>query len=382
MKQFLKRFMLMTVVLLLLGTVGCSSSQPEPDYTVPPEALSAGSPYKYHFEQLDPVEKHAYNAVLSAVGTFPQEIKVPVLTQEQLHDFYTALLHDNPSLFYLGNTPTVRQSKKSAVFYPQYIMNLADYEAMLRKCDAAAEEIVRQAREKTTDFEKELVVHDALIAQCSYSDSEDNLYKRSVYGVLCGGSAACEGYAKTAKYVFDRLSIPCYVVVGESTPPGAQTQTHMWNIVQIDGEWYHLDLTWDDPVLEKGGDMISYTYFNVNDRQIGATHTQYKSVNACTATAQNYFVHERLSFVDYGVAEQERTVEIGVRQLSLDSDGFQLKFASQESFEKAKKVLFEDQKIYELLTKMRDRADVEIFTDRVSYFCTESTCTIEIIVER
>lgn len=382
MKRLIKLISILSVGLLLLGTVGCSSSQPEPDYTVPPEALSVGSAYKYHFEQLDPVEKHAYNAVLSAVGSFPQEIKVPVLTQEQLHDFYTALLHDNPSLFYLGTKPTVRQTKKSAVFYPQYIMNLTDYEAMLRKCDAAAEKILTAAREKETDFEKELVVHDALVANCSYSDSEDNLYKRSVYGVLCGGSAACEGYAKTAKYLLDRLSIPCYVVVGESTPPGAQTQSHMWNIVRIDGEWYHLDLTWDDPVLEKGGDMISYAYFNVTDRQIGATHTQYTSVNACTATAQNYFVHERLSFVDYGAAEKERTVEIGVRQLKLGSDGFQLKFASQDSFDKAKQTLFEKEAIYELLAKIRDRADVKIATDRVSYFCTESTYTIEIIVER
>lgn len=382
MKQILRRVLLAGLAVLLVGTAGCGLSEPEQDYSEPPQELSVGSPYKYHYARLEPVEQHAYNAVLSAIGEFPQEIKVPVLTQEQLHNFYTALLYDNPALFYLGSSPTVRQSKKSAVFCPQYLMNAADYASMLRKCDAAADTILTLAEEKETDFEKERVVHDLLIAQCSYSESDNNPYKSSVYGVLSAGSAACEGYAKTAKYLLDRLSIPCYVVVGNSTPPGSRTQAHMWNIVQIGGEWYHLDLTWDDPVLEKGGDVISYSYFNVTDSQLRATHTDYESENACTATEQNFFVHERLAFVDFGAAEKARTVEIAVQMLELGSDGFQLKFGSQSGFEKAQTVLFEDEGIYELLQKIREASGAEFATDRVSYFCTESNRTIDIILER
>lgn len=382
MKHFFRRVLVAGLALLLAGTAGCALSEPAQDYSEPPQQISAGSPYKYHYAQLEPVEQYAYNAVLSVIDTFPQEIKVPVLTKEQLHNFYTALLYDNPALFYLGNSPTVRQTRKSAVFCPQYIMDAADYASMLRKCDAAADKILHRAQETDTDFEKERVVHDLLIAQCSYSEKDSNLYKSSIYGVLSAGSAACEGYAKTAKYLLDKLSIPCYVVTGSSTPPGSLTQAHMWNIVQIDGDWYHLDLTWDDPVLEKGGNLISYAYFNVTDSQIRATHTDYESVNACTATQQNYFVRERLAFVDFGAAEQERTVALAVRMLDLGSDGFELKFGSQSGYETAQQVLFENEKIYELLQKIKDASGSEFATDRVSYFCTESDRTIDIILER
>ena len=75
-------------------------------------------------------------------------------------------------------------------------------------------------------------------------------------------------------------------------------------------------------------------------------------------------------------------MEIAVQMLELGSDGFQLKFGSQSGFEKAQTVLFEDEGIYELLQKIREASGAEFATDRVSYFCTESNRTIDIILER
>lgn len=367
------------VIVLLVGLTACGQ-EPTPEFSV--NVPEQGSPCKYHFEQLTAVEKQAYNAVLEKIQQFPEQIEVPKLTKEELSNFYTALLYDNPVLFFLGNAPSVRQSSKHSYFVPEYLMGEQDYNAMLRKCESIAEKILSSAKRQPTDFDKELTVHDLLVNQCSYNDDNTDDYRNSIYGALCGSSAGCEGYAKTAKYLLDQLDIPCYVITGKSTPPGSQTQSHMWNVVQIGGEYYHLDLTWDDPVLEKGGNVISHTYFNVDDASIRKTHSEYKNMNPCLEMTDNYFVHEHLLFMDYGAPERERTVSVAVDALQRGSDGFQLKFVSEAAYLKAQTALVDEGGIYSLLSEINEELTSKIATDRVYYFCTDSERTFEIVVER
>ena len=307
-------------LLLVFGLAGCVFSRDAaPDFSGEAAAIADGSPVKHYFEQLDDTEKHAYNAILSEVRLFPERIAVPTLTNDQLNNLYTALLYDNPELFFLDRTSSVRQSNKTAYFYPKYKMGQADYEAMLQKCIDVADKLAEEARQQPTEFAKELLVHDKLIAMCRYSENQAYAYRNTIYGVLCGGNAACEGYARTAKYLLDRLGIPCYVVTGHSTPPGSATQSHMWNIVKLDGKFYHLDLTWDDPVLENGENLIRHTYFNVTDSALSKSHTGYAGADACTAIDDNYFVHEHLLFADWGEAERQRTVEIAAESIAAGS---------------------------------------------------------------
>ena len=371
------------VIALAAGAAGCSfSREPAPDFSGKPEAVSAGSPVKHYFEMLDDTEKHAYNAILSEVHTFPQRIAVPTLNSAQLNHIYTALLYDNPELFFLERTSSVQQSKQWAYFYPKYRMGITDYEAMLEKCAAVADKIAQEAAQKETLFDKELIVHDRLLAMCRYSDNSAYAYRNSIYGVLCNGNAACEGYAKAAKYVLDRIGIPCYLVTGQSTPPGSASQSHMWNIVQLDGKFYHLDLTWDDPVLENGENLIRHTFFNVTDSVISATHSGYSGADACTAIDDNYFVHEHLLFADWGEAERQRTVDIAVAGISAGSEGFQLRFGNKTAYDKAKSDLFAQNGMAALLQMIRDKYEMVYAVDHTSYVPDDKNYLIDVILEK
>ena len=374
---------LLLALLLLLGAAGCGLSREEaPDFSGEPTALGDGSPVKHYFEGLDNTEKHAYNAVLSAVRAFPQRIAVPKLTSEQLNRMYTALLYDNPELFFLGRSPSVRQNKQWAYFYPQYLMGQADYEAMLKKCADVADKIAAEAEKKETAFDKELLVHDKLIAMCRYSENQAYTYRSTIYGVLCGKNAACEGYAKAAKYLLDRLKIPCYVVAGHSTPPGSASQSHMWDVVELDGKYYHLDLTWDDPVLEDGQNLIRHTYFNVTDGVIGKTHSGYSGTDACTAIDDNYFVHEHMVFADWGEAERQRTVDVAAASIEAGSEGFQLRFGNEKAYEKAKGDLFGGNGVYALLQQIHDKTEMTYAVDHASYLFGDDDYTIDVILEK
>ena len=372
-------------VLLAFGAAGCAFSREEaPDFSGEAQELADGSPFKHYFRGLDNTEKHAYNAILSGVRSYPQRIAVPTLTNEQLSRTYTALLYDNPELFFLSRSSAVRQNKGWAYFLPKYEMGRDDYEAMLKKCADVADRIVEEASQKATAFEKELLIHDKLIAMCRYSENESLSFRDTVYGVLCGGSASCEGYAKTAKYLLDRLRIPCYVVIGQSTPPGSSTQTHMWNIVELNDRYYHLDLTWDDPVLESGQNLIRHTYFNVSDSAIARTHAGYSGTDACASIDDNYFVYKHLLFADWDDAERERSVEIAAQSIQAGSEGFQLRFSNETAFDKAMEDLFGQSKngVNGILQQVREKVGKSFAIDHTSYVQDKENYIIDVILEK
>ncbi len=374
---------LLLCLLLAAASGGCALfTQSAPDFSGDTAEIPEGSPYKHYFKRLSDAERMAYNAILSEIYAFPQRIEIPLLTRDELNEMYSALLNDNPDLFFLTGESVMRQIKKRSYIYPTYRMGIADYDAMSSKCGRIAAQILDDARKKDSDFDRERLIHDRLIAACSYSDDEADLYRSTIYGVLCGAEAACEGYAKTAKYLLDALDIPCFVVLGNSTPPGSRTQSHMWNAVQLDGEWYHLDLTWDDPVLEKGGDLIRYSFFNVTDEVIGKTHKDYDTGVACSATKDNFFVREKLLFTAFGDEEMKQAVSFAAQLLDAGSDGFQLRFADKSAYESAQKALFDEGAIYSLLKQIEKKTAQSFATDQGTYFTTDEDYTIEILPVR
>ncbi len=385
MKRFLNILSMVLAVSVLFVTASCSLTGvdgPSKDYSaVTAEKLSVGGYTKYYFDRLDNLEKHAYNNILSSVKAFPERIEIPVLTEESLNTVYSAVLNDNPELFFLDKTCSAENYGDVAYFYPKYCMTASDYDAMYRNCVDAANEIVKKASEYHFTFERERVVHDEIIANCEYSDNTDNIYKNSIYGVLIYKSASCEGYAKTAKYLFDLMKTESYVITGNSYSPSGALQPHMWNIINLGGNYYHLDLTWDDPVTTDGLPMIFYTYFNLSDEAIGKTHFDFENSNVCFETADYFFNYERLMFDDFGRDEKKLAADFAAQIIVKGSNGFQLCFETDEAFDEAVYELLEKEEIYSLLEDIKEASQKDFATDRVAYVLNEDYNIIEIIID-
>jgi len=119
-----------------------------------------------------------------------------------------------------------------------------------------------------TDLQKEKAVHDYIVNNTRYDKINYNKgtvpdKSYSPYGVLIKGTAICEGYAKATALLLNMAGIESMVVSGGG---------HAWNIVKIDGKYYHLDTTWDDPVSSSGENILRYDYFNLSDEEIGKDH--------------------------------------------------------------------------------------------------------------
>ena len=135
------------------------------------------------------------------------------------------------------------------------------------------------------DYQKELLIHDYIIEHCTYRESSDSKAQYTAYGCLVQGEAVCEGYAESARLLFQAAGLESYYVEGAGT-----SANHAWNCVQIDGQFYWVDLTWDDPVPEVGeAETLDHKYFNLTDSQLNEDHSwQYAKYPSCVSTTWNY----------------------------------------------------------------------------------------------
>lgn len=156
--------------------------------------------------------------------------------------------------------------------------------------------IICKKVQSLSDYDKLIFFHDYLLRFCSYTLDAKNPF--SAYGCLIDGKAVCEGYSKAFSILCLNAGIPCINVIGNADDGNTENQAHMWNMVKLDGRWYHIDVTWDDPKGIFDSDYLKYDYFNVNDEMINTDHEMIKSVYMSYPIAnslqQNYFVKNGL----------------------------------------------------------------------------------------
>ncbi|MER1986952.1 MAG: transglutaminase domain-containing protein [Solibacillus sp.] len=128
------------------------------------------------------------------------------------------------------------------------------------------EQIVQAMPKGLTDAEKVKYVNDYIVVNTKYNlNSKESPY--TPYSILLNGEGVCEGYALTALLLFDALGIEARYITGNAVPGGA----HAWNLVKLDGQWYHLDITWNDPMPDQGN-KVHYDYYLISDKKIGKDH--------------------------------------------------------------------------------------------------------------
>ena len=262
---------------------------------------------KYFYNQLDEKSRIIYRAFESnkeqmKTGTYQIELGTSfsdILSQsngqEKLGEYYQSAIeaytYDNPEIFYLSpkkmflNIETTTRGENST--YNVYINsgNEANYLAeefnskqAIDQAFAQIEQVKNQIMQNKTGntYEDIKMVHDYLVDNINYDSSlsKQNIY--SIYGALVNRECVCEGYARAFKYLLDELNIPCVMVIGTGTNSQGETENHAWNYVQLNGNWYAVDATWDDPVVIGGGtasEESRYKYFLVGREVIDQDHS-------------------------------------------------------------------------------------------------------------
>ena len=120
-----------------------------------------------------------------------------------------------------------------------------------------------------SDVEKIKWAHDFIINKNTYDEEAlkvgtGDAY--SAYGAIIGNKAICRGYAEAMAIFLDKFNIPNIMI---------SSGTHVWNLVNVDGKWLHLDTTWDDPILTSGKETKRYDYYLISTEQLNYLDNSY-----------------------------------------------------------------------------------------------------------
>ena len=205
----------------------------------------------------------------------------------------------NPDLDVSGFVPYVQPNAS--------VMELYDTSAIQRAWESGDDsglsdkdrEILERCREVLGEvltegmsaYEMELAVHDWLGEWGSYDrtvyDNPNHSGRtgyRDPWGMLVGGYGNCLGYSSTFQLLMDLSGVECITVVGAAF---GSREDHAWNMVKLDGEWYCVDVTWDDPTgAARNG--RHHRYFNVTSAYLRETDHQWDYRNVPEATAAAY----------------------------------------------------------------------------------------------
>lgn len=199
-----------------------------------------------------------------------------------------ALTFDNPELFYLDVTKIYLLTEiTTRAFSKTYKVAIGGNGNSYLSDDFSNSEIARNSIEMVEQCKNAIIdgcrdldtvekiryVNNYLVDNTEYDmNAGGNIY--NIYGTLIGKRAVCEGYARSCKYILDDLGIPCIIACGIGKNSTGATESHAWNYVQVDGNWYALDVTWNDPIITNGRmtDAIRYEYFLNGANKFFADH--------------------------------------------------------------------------------------------------------------
>lgn len=253
----------------------------------------------------------AARSVMEDMQAGKTEMKIDdgVLKEESLSDFMVLVSMLEAESYIIPSPYSYIVNKNgyvTSIKTDKYPKSVSQYKKEKEATLKLADDIVAQA-EKTcsTQFEKAVFFHDYIINNCTYDLSAPN--GGSAYGCLVEGRAVCEGYAKAMSVLCSRAGIECIPVTGHASYEG-NSQSHMWNLINIDGVWTHVDTTWDD-IESAGINACGYSYFGLTDKQIKLDHSispqPFIKAPSASLDSASYYIRK-----GYYISSEERMQDI------------------------------------------------------------------------
>lgn len=206
------------------------------------------------------------------IGDF--EIKYNSAGNALVNNAFRKVFYYNPQLLINSSRVTYNNGEYFVFIEIEYLFSDLKKEAEEKaKLESAINEYVSLAENVPDDLGKLLVVHDAFAKNCRYATEElasgvNDDYIYVGYGALVNRFAVCQGNAIALSKIYERLGF-------ETAFCRSEALKHIWNLVKINGKWYHLDETWNDSDMVLGDgtllDGAFHDWFLISDAKNTAT---------------------------------------------------------------------------------------------------------------
>jgi hypothetical protein len=248
---------------------------------------------RFGYDQLSREDKKVYDSAREDIGSFNESVLYePDMDGARYSKIIDLLRIEELSYTHLLSKQTGDFIASEAKYEIKFTYNLSPQEMTERnkQSEQAAFEILSNMPDGLSDYEKVKYFHDYLIQNVDKNTTESDAL--TIYGTLIRGIANCEGYTRTLSYLCNLSGIENLILTG-------LTDTrHMWNMIKLGGNWYNVDVTFDEPdenLAKEYPDFISYQYFLVGDDTILNDRIVWTNLfipPVSNASLENYFVKE------------------------------------------------------------------------------------------
>ena len=338
----------------------------------------------YYYSQLTDDEKQVYASILRALKEYKTETAFIPVSLESFYRASRAVSNDYPKFYWSGDYKAKNFAgivNRIEFDVPENVKETED------KIEENVNEILEGIDSNASDYEKVKYFYETIIDNVDY---EENPRDQDIRSVFLDKKSVCAGYSRAFLYLCQKSDIPCIYVEGIVN----DKDLHAWNEVELDGEYYGVDITWGDPVFEEdttdwsSNEPISYTYLNVNDTDMFKTHKidcvieaisktqQQFTYPSCRSNKYNYYVQEGAYFDTYNRVEVGNY--IGNKFFNSGVKNLEIKFSDKAAFDEAYGDLFSDNKPY--IYSILDRYGSTFANASVTYITDKDTNVIAISI--
>lgn len=258
----------------------------------------------YYYNKLSEYDQKIYNKILKGISKLESNITLDITTNlekdELFNDIskvFSYVLADHPEIWYVKPNYGIKISNYLGINVVMVNMeynvsNINDMKAEVNEISDKINNIINKViKTNMTDYDKALFIHDYLaenIVYYKYTDVKDiPSDKHNAYSALINNSAVCDGFTKAYQLILNELNIQNIFIEGTTGDVA-----HAWNLVKLDSEYYHIDLTSNTTLMGNQKDNLPvHVYFNITDNDILETHTIEKRelLPSAVATKYNYY---------------------------------------------------------------------------------------------
>ncbi len=210
------------------------------------------------------------------------------ITPQLIFDEFIKVMEDHPELFWLTGgakaETLVSEVSRTTIFLPELEDDPSVLPGMAQMLDNELDSYLLECPEGS-EYDKALWVHDRIVNNTAF-DSHTLFYAQSIeddshfdyaytsYGALVLHKAVCAGYARAYQLIMNSMGIECGYVTGNAINSHGETESHAWNYIRLDGQYYFTDVTWDDPVNEDYEDSgrLNHDFFCLSGAEMGKDH--------------------------------------------------------------------------------------------------------------
>ena len=261
---FFKVFSLLWFFAIVIGTLPACSQE-----RIYYDANNAPNKILFDNREGTNISDALYNAILNCDNIC--DLSSFQITEKEFAEKYDIwrLLDENPAIAYIKNYTWQSVNGIVAEITFEYESIPSDYKILLEQAvDSAIGSIKENLQEDYLQAELVCAINDYIAIQCQYAFEPDGVTPDNnasgAYSALVDSRAVCDGYSNAFTLIAQQFGLDVKKISGLSEPGD---NSHAWNLVKVDGQWYHVDVTWNDPIPDMPG-KARHDYLLLSDGAI------------------------------------------------------------------------------------------------------------------